>query len=305
MLYKLNLLKFLTPQIDATEPINFKGLTFTNKLGIAAGLDKNGDYIDALGSIGFGFIEVGTVTPLPQAGNSKPRIFRLQSQQGIINRLGFNNKGVDYLVRNLKKRSFPGVLGVNIGANKNSKSAQRVDDYVHCFTRVAPYADYITVNISSPNTPNLRDLHTKDHLEALFTSIANAREALNFQGPIFIKLSPDETNAVIQEVVFSINRFKFDGVIASNTTLDRGEISDIKISQQSGGLSGRPLFNKSNDLISQVRTVDSNLFQIGVGGVFNNEDFNKKIDLGASLVQIYTSFVYEGPSVLKTILNTP
>ncbi len=285
------------------DPFNIGGLVFRNKLGLAAGLDKNGDFIDSLGALGFGFIEVGTITPKPQYGNQKPRIFRFPDQEAIVNRLGFNNKGVDYLVDRIKKRNYKGILGVNIGANKDSLGQKRVDDYIECFMKVSAYADYISVNISSPNTPGLRSLHSKENFLLLFEAIDKAREITKFTNPIFIKLSPDEDLDTIFEITKSIKDFSFDGVIVSNTT---NKITDFtfRASEDSlGGLSGKPLLKKSNELLHSIHSNQPNLIKIGVGGVHNKESFNMKFENGASLVQIYTSFIFKGPAIIRELLS--
>ena len=302
LLYQLNLSQLLFPHKNFQQEFTLKNLTFKNRLGIAAGLDKNGDFIDALGSLGFGFIEVGTITPLPQTGNPKPRVFRFPSQNAIINRLGFNNKGVDYLVEKIKKRKFQGILGVNIGSNKDSEGQKRIQDYVDCFKKVAPHADYISVNISSPNTPNLRALHSQENFFPLFRALSETAETLAYQGPIFIKLSPDEKDETIQSLVMAIKQFHFDGVIVSNTTINRENISLKKNGDVKGGLSGEPLFNQSNKMLDIIKN-EEELIKIGVGGVFTKNDFAEKQRLGASLVQIYTSFIYEGPQIIKKLLH--
>ena len=303
LLYKLNLISFFFPYDNFGESIEFRGLAFKNKLGIAAGLDKNGDFIDSLGALGFGFIEVGTITPLAQPGNSKPRIFRFPSQEAIVNRLGFNNKGVDYLVKKLKARSFQGVLGVNIGANKASEGQKRIDDYIECFLKVIPYADYIAVNISSPNTPNLRALHLEENFLPLFEALYLARKENQYSKPVFIKLSPDENEEIISGILTAIKKFDFDGIIASNTTIDKENLINSGHQNFSGGLSGKPLLAKSNDLLKITNLHDPQMFKIGVGGVNSKESFKEKLDLGASLVQIYTSFIYQGPEIIKKLLK--
>ena len=303
ILYKANLLSLLFPYDHSSEAFKFKGLTFKNRLGIAAGLDKNGDFIDSLGALGFGFIEVGTITPKPQPGNPKPRVFRFTDQEAIVNRLGFNNKGVDHLVKRVKERKYTGVLGINIGANKDSMGQKRVNDYIECFQKVSAYADYITVNISSPNTPGLRSLHAKENFLPLFKAIKDIRETENFFNPIFIKLSPDEHIDVISEITKAIKEFNFDGVITSNTTIEKSNLMFQSKVDLSGGLSGKPLLEKSNELLSLVHLREPELFKIGVGGVHNKESFNMKLEKGASLVQIYTSFIYDGPEIIKKLLN--
>jgi len=303
LLYQLKLISIFFPQRFSETSFTFKGLKFKNKLGIAAGLDKNGDFINSLGALGFGFIEVGTITPKPQPGNPKPRVFRFTDQEAIVNRLGFNNKGVDYLVKRIKGREYNGVLGINIGANKDSIGEKRVDDYIECFQKVSTYADYITVNISSPNTPGLRSLHSKENFLPLFKAISHVRETENFLNPIFIKLSPDEHIDVISEITKAIKEFNFDGVITSNTTIDKSNLIFQSKADLSGGLSGKPLLEKSNELLSLVHSREPELLKIGVGGVHNKESFDMKFEKGASLVQIYTSFIYHGPKIIKKLLN--
>ena len=303
ILYKLKLIKIFFPHRFSETSFTFKGLKFKNKLGIAAGLDKNGDFINSLGALGFGFIEVGTITPKPQFGNPKPRVFRFTNQEAIVNRLGFNNRGVDYLVKKLKGRKYNGVLGINIGANKDSTGQKRIDDYIECFQKVSAYADYITVNISSPNTPGLRSLHSKENFLPLFKAINHVRETENFFNPIFIKLSPDENSEVISEITKAIKEFNFDGVIASNTSIEKNNFIFKSKTDLSGGLSGKPLLEKSNELLSLVHLREPELLKIGVGGVHNKESFNMKLEKGASLVQIYTSFIYHGPKIINKLLN--
>jgi dihydroorotate dehydrogenase len=303
LLYKLKLIKIFFPHRFSETSFTFKGLKFKNKLGIAAGLDKNGDFINSLGALGFGFIEVGTITPKPQFGNPKPRVFRFTNQEAIVNRLGFNNRGVDYLVKKLKGRKYNGVLGINIGANKDSTGQKRIDDYIECFQKVSAYADYITVNISSPNTPGLRSLHSKENFLPLFKAINHIRETENFFNPIFIKLSPDENSEVISEITKAIKEFNFDGVIASNTSIEKNNFIFQSKTDLSGGLSGKPLLEKSNELLSLVHLREPELLKIGVGGVHNKESFNMKLEKGASLVQIYTSFIYHGPKIINKLLN--
>ncbi len=286
------------------ETFSFAGMNFRNRLGTAAGLDKNGDYIDCLGELGFGFLEVGTVTPIQQYGNSKPRVFRNFQDESIINRLGFNNKGVDHLVKNLKSRSFKGIVGVNVGANKKSKGEQRVKDYLYCIEKVYKYADYITVNISSPNTPNLRDLHNMDNLSDLVLSIEDKVKELNIDIPFFLKISPDETNDSIDNIIKTVESSFFEGIIATNTTIDKTNLSNKKFNNIDGGLSGRPLMDRSTETIKAIKSKsDKEIPIIGVGGVMNAADFNKKIDAGSELVQIYTGFVIKGPNILSDILK--
>ena len=301
ILYKLKLLSFFKPKIKNKNHELF-GLNFKNKLGTAAGLDKNGDFIDCLGGLGFGFLEVGTVTPLPQIGNPKPRVFRLFKEQAVINRLGFNNKGVDHLVKNLKKRSFDGVVGVNIGANKDSKGQRRIDDYLECLRKLSNFSDYVTINISSPNTPGLRDLHNTENIKKLIFAVEQEIEKINFLRPVFLKISPDESFELIQNIAEMIESSTLTGLIISNTTLSRDGIQD-KDQHIKGGLSGAPLMNKSTKILNLVNNNYPNLALIGVGGVMSKSDFDKKIQSGASLVQIYTGFIIKGPKIVMEILK--
>ena len=301
ILYKLKLLSFFKPKIK-NKNYELFGLNFKNKLGTAAGLDKNGDFINCLGGLGFGFLEVGTVTPLPQTGNPKPRVFRLFKEQAVINRLGFNNKGVDHLVKNLKKRSFDGVVGVNIGANKDSKGQRRIDDYLECLRKVSNFSDYVTINISSPNTPGLRDLHNTENIIKLIFAVEQEIEKINFLRPVFLKISPDESFELIQNIAEMIESSTLTGLIISNTTLSRDGIQD-KDQHIKGGLSGAPLMNKSTKILNLVNNNYPNLALIGVGGVMSKSDFDKKIHSGASLVQIYTGFIIKGPKIVMEILK--
>ena len=303
ILYKTNILSLFSRQILKNDDFKFLGMVFKNRLGTAAGLDKNGDYIDSLGELGFGFLEVGTVTPIAQKGNSKPRVFRAYEDKAIINRLGFNNKGVDYLVENLKKRKYKGIIGVNIGANKSSKGSERINDYLICLEKVYKYTDYITINISSPNTPNLRDFHDKDHLNSLIVSVDNKVKEINSKIPIFLKISPDESNDVIDNIIELIDHSSFSGIIATNTTIDKNDIKNIKLREIQGGLSGKPLMEKSTSKISYIKSKNKDLNVIGVGGVMNKQDYEAKINSGASLVQIYTGFIINGPEVVQNILK--
>jgi dihydroorotate dehydrogenase len=302
LLHKTKLLNIFFPKI-VNKNYQFLGLRFNNRLGTAAGLDKNGDFIDCLGDLGFGFLEVGTVTPLPQPGNPKPRVFRLFKENAVINRLGFNNKGVDYLVKNLKRRKYKGIVGVNIGANKNSKGEQRIDDYITCFNKVAKYSDYITINISSPNTPGLRNLHDEENIKNLIDLIEQRASILEFTKPIFIKISPDESIEIVKSIAACIQSSKLSGLIVSNTTINKDMLKNIKFKNYDGGLSGSPLMARSTELLNSINNEYPDLPMIGVGGVMNKEDFNKKLESGASLVQIYTGFIIHGPKIVKNILN--
>ena len=303
ILHKLNLLRFISPKPKTINEYHFRGMVFKNKLGTAAGLDKNGDFIDALGALGFGFLEVGTVTPLPQYGNTKPRVFRNFKEDSIINRLGFNNKGVDYLVKKLRSKKFNGVVGVNIGANKSSQGVERINDYLICLEKVHTYADYITVNISSPNTPNLRELHNKDDLKNLLSSIERKAIDEDIKIPLFLKISPDESNESIDSIIELINDSIFSGVIATNTTVDKTNLQNKKFIDIKGGLSGKPLMTKSTSKLSYIRSQSKDMPLIGVGGVTGKEDYLEKLNVGADLVQIYTGFIIKGPELVSQILS--
>ena len=301
-IHRLGLLSIFKNE-KQSETIEFLGLRFKNTLGTAAGLDKNGDYIDCLGALGFGFMEVGTITPKAQAGNKKPRVFRLSKDKGVINRLGFNNKGIDHLVTNLKQHKYDGVIGVNIGANKNSDGKKRIEDYIECIRKVYKYTDYITVNISSPNTKNLRNLQNSDNIDKLFLALENEIHTLKIDKPIFIKISPDESLDTIKYIINKVQNSKITGIIATNTTTDKSTLKDEKYWNYEGGLSGEPLREKSNDLIYEIRKVSDEIPLIGVGGVMSQKDYKEKLALGADLVQIYTGFIMEGPGLIHKIIN--
>jgi len=301
-LYKARLLRFLYTKPESNPQV-FAGMLVENMLGTAAGLDKNGDYIDCLGELGFGFLEVGTVTPEKQNGNPRPRVFRNFQENAIINRLGFNNKGVDHLVENLKSKKFRGIVGVNVGANKWSKGKERIQDYLTCIEKVYKYADYITVNISSPNTPNLRDFHDERNIIDLVNAIDLQVSKLNIEIPLLLKISPDESDESIDKIIEVIVKSKFTGIIATNTTIDKSSLSDSKLREVEGGLSGEPLMHKSTDKIKYIKSRSNDQIPIiGVGGVMDSQSFHEKVQAGCSLVQIYTGFVIKGPSIVKEIL---
>ncbi|MDB4158896.1 quinone-dependent dihydroorotate dehydrogenase [Gammaproteobacteria bacterium] len=302
ILYFLNLIHLFFPK-PKTQKVSLFGMDLANKLGIAAGLDKNGDFIDPLGALGFGFIEVGTITPLAQKGNPKPRIFRIFNENAIINRLGFNNKGVDHLVQKLKKRKFSGVVGVNIGANKESTGQDRINDYLSCFRKVHEFCDYITVNISSPNTPNLRDLHQSDNLIDLLNAIEGDIKKVNFVKPIFLKISPDESRESLEFIIQAVDESGFSGLIATNTTINKDNLQNSNYKELTGGLSGKPLMNKATKTIIDIKNISPNIGVIGVGGVMSREDFHEKLNSGACLVQIYTSFIIHGPKIVNELLK--
>ena len=301
ILNKVRILKLFFPDNkDFDNPKEYFNLKFRNMLGVAAGLDKNGDYVDELESLGFGFVELGTVTPKPQEGNQKPRVFRYLNQQSVINRLGFNNKGVNYLVSKIKNKKYDAVIGVNIGANKKSTNDQRIEDYVFCFEKVYKYCDYVTVNISSPNTPKLRKLHHPDELEKIFKRINEIKSTNKTEIPVFLKISPDEDEETILKIINIYKTLKINGLIVTNTSIDKDILEGCS---HDGGISGKPLFKKSNQLLKKIHELDKDIFLVGVGGVFTKEDYENKITLGASLVQIYTGFIFEGPAIVKKILS--
>jgi dihydroorotate dehydrogenase len=298
----IRLLKKFMPT-PLRQPKNLLGLTFENPVGLAAGLDKNGDYIDALGALGFGFIEIGTITPRPQPGNPKPRMFRLESQQAIINRMGFNNKGVDYLIDQVKKKRYQGILGINIGKNADTPLENAVEDYRVCMYKVYPYAHYITINISSPNTPGLRSLQGSDYLDDLLNKLKKEQQRLanehNKYVPLLIKIAPDLSPKEIMQMATALIENQLDGVIATNTTLDRTLIQGIKYSQEAGGLSGQPLFGKSTDVLKKLRAVlKDNIPIIASGGIITAQQAKDKTLAGADLVQLYTGLIYTGPTLI-------
>ena len=295
------------------DPIRLAGLTFPNRVGLAAGLDKNARCIDGLGAIGFGFIEVGTVTPLAQDGNPKPRLFRLPQARALINRMGFNNEGLDSFVANVKRSALYRqrldatatlLLGLNIGKNAATPIARATDDYLLALDGVYPYADYVAVNISSPNTKNLRSLQSDAALDQLLAALARRRKDLarrhGRQVPLFIKIAPDLESAQVDVIAATLRRHGMDGVIATNTTLARDAVKGLAHSDEAGGLSGAPLLLPSNRIITQLRAALGPGFPIiGVGGIMSAADAVSKIRAGADLVQIYTGLIYHGPALVK------
>lgn len=286
-------------------PVKTLGLTFPNPIGLAAGLDKNGAHIDALFALGFGFVEVGTVTPRPQPGNPKPRMFRLPEHNAIINRLGFNNEGVDALVRNVErsKRRSDGILGINIGRNKDTPNESAERDYLHCLERVYPLADYITINISSPNTAGLRELQEEQALRRLLGALREAQERLGAQNgrrvPMLVKVAPDLADDDIDVTARVLGELQVDGVIATNTTVSRIAVHQHPLSKEVGGLSGEPLMAKSTAVLRMLRTrLPEHIPMIGVGGILSGADAVKKMAAGASLAQIYTGLIYRGPALI-------
>ncbi|GLO60913.1 dihydroorotate dehydrogenase (quinone) [Vibrio sp. MACH09] len=284
------------------------GLTFKNPVGLAAGLDKNGECIDAFGAMGFGFIEVGTVTPRPQSGNDKPRLFRLKEAEGLINRMGFNNDGVDKLVENIKGANYDGVLGINIGKNKDTPIESGSEDYLICMDKVYQYAGYIAVNISSPNTPGLRSLQYGETLDQLLSDLKTKQLELekihNKYVPLALKIAPDLSDDEIIQICTSLKKHQFDGVIATNTTLDRSVVSGLKHAEETGGLSGRPVQKRSTEVVQKLyQQLADDIPIIGVGGVDSYVSAKEKLLAGAKLVQVYSGFIYHGPALVKDIVK--
>lgn len=286
-------------------PVEVMGIRFPNAVGLAAGLDKNADHLDAMGALGFGFVEVGTVTPKAQPGNPKPRIFRIPEKGAIINRMGFNNKGVHHLVEQVKQRRYQGVLGINIGKNLTTSVENAEQDYLYCLKAVYEHADYITVNISSPNTPGLRNLQFGETLESLLRALKMEQTRLSDQHqryvPIAIKIAPDMTDDEVRLVAGNIRNQKMDAIIATNTTLERAAVQGLPNAEEAGGLSGKPVREKSTHVIRLLAdSLEGDLPIIGVGGIDSAQAACEKIEAGASLVQVYTGFIYEGPALIKT-----
>jgi len=289
------------------DPVTVAGLAFPNRVGLAAGLDKNARCIDGLGAMGFGFVEVGTVTPRAQPGNPKPRMFRLPQAQALINRLGFNNDGLDAFVANVKRASFRQggrILGLNIGKNATTPIAQAADDYLTCLEGVYPHADYVTVNISSPNTRNLRELQGDDALNALLGRLSDRRAQLQQKHrrsvPLFVKIAPDLDEQQIEHIADILRQHGMDGVVATNTTVSRDAVQGMAHADEAGGLSGAPVRDLSNRVIRLLRNALGKSFPIiGVGGILSAEDAVGKITAGADLVQIYTGLIYQGPALVQ------
>jgi dihydroorotate dehydrogenase len=284
-------------------PTRVFGLDFANPVGLAAGLDKNGAHVDALAALGFGFIEVGTTTPRAQPGNPKPRMWRLPEHQAVINRLGFNNDGVDALVRNVEKTKFTGVLGINIGKNKDTPNQNAVDDYLLCLKRVYARASYITVNISSPNTQGLRDLQQEDTLKRFLGTLIESRERLAAQHgkvkPMLLKIAPDLVEAELDAIAEVALDARIDGLVCTNTTIDRSVIRGAPYAEETGGLSGKPLFNKATSVLRGMsRRLKGRIPVVGVGGILSGADAAEKMAAGASLVQFYTGMIYRGPVLI-------
>lgn len=298
----------LMRQNVAAKPVTCMGIEFPNPVGLAAGLDKNGAYIDALAGQGFGFIEIGTITPRPQAGNPHPRLFRLPQAKAIINRMGFNNDGVDQLVENVKVAKFKGILGINIGKNADTPVEKAVDDYLICLEKVYNYASYITVNISSPNTKNLRSLQSGDALTELLETLKKrqlelAQEYQHYV-PLVLKVAPDLDNSDIAFIAKQLLQFKIDGLIVTNTTLSREGVEGLEHAEEAGGLSGAPVFEKSTACLAAFAAVlKGQIPLIGVGGILSGADAVAKKQAGASLVQVYSGLIYTGPKLVKDCVD--
>jgi dihydroorotate dehydrogenase len=299
----LGLAQLSAPRV-AQSPVDAMGIAFPNRVGLAAGLDKNAAHLAGLATLGFGFIEVGTVTPRPQPGNPRPRMWRLASADALINRLGFNNDGVAALVANVARAGYTGVLGINIGRNFDTPNERAADDYVTCLAAVYPHAHYVTVNISSPNTQGLRELQSDAALDALLAALLAARTQLEQQHgrrvPLVVKIAPDLDTAAIARIARSLVAHGVDGVIATNTTIARDAVAGLAHAEEAGGLSGRPLFEPSNHVIRALaKALAGALPIIGVGGILSGDDARAKIDAGASLVQLYTGLIYRGPRLVS------
>ena len=299
---RLGLIRVSTATIE--QPVTLMGLSFPNPVGLAAGLDKNGDHIDGLAALGFGFIEVGTVTPRPQPGNPKPRLFRLPQATAIINRMGFNNLGVDHLVSQVERARYRGILGINIGKNFDTPVERAAGDYLACLDRVYAHASYVTVNISSPNTQGLRSLQSSDALAGLLEPLKNRQQQLVSQHgrhvPLVVKIAPDLTREDVEGIASLLRRFEIDGVIATNTTISREGVQGLPHGDETGGLSGAPVRASSTRVLRElVQALDGALPVIGVGGITDAVSAAEKISAGADLVQLYTGFIYRGPELIR------
>lgn len=307
----LTLLKWLSPffQINSPyQPTHVMGIDFPYPIGLAAGLDKNANYVNALAHLGFGFIEVGTVTPKPQLGNPKPRLFRLTKERALINRMGFNNVGVDQLLKNLTQQKYTGILGINIGKNADTPLENAIEDYKTALNQVYNRAHYVTINISSPNTEGLRNLQSETHLQSLLEALKNQQlelaQAYQRYVPLVIKLSPDLEESELEKIAYQLLSFEIDGVIATNTTLSRKGVEKDKYSAEKGGLSGAPLTHRSTEVVKQLYAILTHKIPvIASGGVMSAEDATEKLKAGAKLVQLYTGLIYEGPVLMKQIIR--
>lgn len=299
--------KFCFKRIEQ-KPIQALGLHFPHCVGLAAGLDKNGEYLDALAKLDFSFIELGTVTPKPQIGNPKPRLFRLPEAQAIINRMGFNNQGVDALVTHVKKSHYKGILGINIGKNKDTSLNHAADDYIYCFNKVFEYASYVTINISSPNTPDLRQLQQKEYFADLLLQIQAEQRKLSDKFkrhvPLVVKISPDEPVETLKQMTEVILNLGIEGIIATNTTCSRKTVESLPLADESGGLSGQPLWELSTQCLRLLKQyVGDAVTLIGVGGIDSCESARSKLNAGASLIQVYSGLIYRGPQLVYELAS--
>ncbi len=297
----------LYPKV-ADKPVSVMGLTFKNPVGLAAGLDKNGDCLDGLAALGFGFLEIGTVTPRPQAGNPKPRLFRLPEHEAIINRMGFNNKGIDYLLEQVKRSSYAGVLGINIGKNADTPIENALDDYLIGLRKAYAVASYVTLNISSPNTKNLRQLQQGNELKQLVSTLKEEQSKLQIQHgryvPLVLKIAPDLTPEEVRNIADLLLQFNIDGVIATNTTISRDRISQHPLAQETGGLSGAPVKEMATEVVRLLAAeLNGKLPIIAAGGILSAADAQEKLAAGASLIQVYTGLIYRGATLISEIVN--
>ena len=310
ILYKTGVYKFFIEQITQNHTKQVMGINFPNPLGLAAGLDKNAEYISGLSAINFGFLEVGTVTPVGQLGNPRPRLFRIPKYHALINRMGINNKGVDYAIKNISALDNKPVLGINIGKNHDTPNATAIDDYLYCFKKVYTHADYITVNISCPNTSNLTELQNNEFLDDMLTKLKLTQQALakkhNCYKPLVIKISPDLDNKQLVTIGHAVVEHAIDGIITTNTSIHRHNIpTTVKHATQKGGLSGRPIANisaKSLDVISNI--IKNKAAIISCGGIWSEQDVTDRLNAGADLLQLYTAFIYQGISLISKLVNS-
>ena len=305
--HKLKLLSLVYPPQQG-KPLEVMGLTFPNRVGMAAGLDKNGDYLSALSALGFGFVEIGTVTPRPQPGNPKPRLFRIQEANAIINRMGFNNLGVDHLLEQVNSTQVDALVGINIGKNIDTPVEKALDDYSIGLEKVYQQADYVTINISSPNTPGLRKLQFGESLKTLLGGLKDKQTALHQQTnryvPMAVKVAPDLELAEVQELAETFAEFEIDGVIATNTTMAREKVAGLPHAEEAGGLSGQPVFEQSTEVVRQFKqALPEQMPIIAAGGIMSGQDAMAKLAAGANLVQIYSGFIYQGPELIADIIN--
>ena len=303
--YRLGLLQKVAHH---TCPTTLMGLSLPNPVGLAAGLDKNGQYIDALAALGFGFIEIGTVTPKAQAGNPKPRLFRVPEHQAVINRMGFNNQGIDAMIQNIEKSRFNGILGINIGKNATTPIENAADDYLICLEKAYAHAGYITVNISSPNTQNLRALQGSDELSALLSALKNKQAHLAAAHgryvPLAVKIAPDLNEQQVADIAHAAMQTEIDGIIATNTTIDKSALGHHPLAGEQGGLSGAPVREASNRVLKQLLAeLEGKLPVIGVGGILSGADAAAKLHMGAAAVQVYSGLIYRGPALVKECLR--